>query len=117
MTMTRHEIEIALLQKVIFDSAQDQSGVALADLGNNHANGEAALGSQGAGEEIRPVVASAGSGEYAIFGVLRDRVRHGRAVYHQRHRGGRQAQFLRENLQADTWGRFSPSTRRGSCLF
>jgi hypothetical protein len=56
VAMAHHKIKIAFLQQVILDAGHHQCRIALADLRDDHADGEAALLPQGPGEMVRPVV-------------------------------------------------------------
>src|SRR5215471_9317439 len=44
MAMAGDEVEVAFLKEVVFDAAHDGGGVSVADLGDDDADGEAALG-------------------------------------------------------------------------
>src|SRR5262252_10307335 len=48
VAMAGDEIKVAFLQEIVFDTAHDGGGVSVADFGNDHADGEAALRAQGA---------------------------------------------------------------------
>lgn len=100
VAMTGDEVEIALLQEVVLDSAHDRGGVPVADFGDDDPNGEAALRAQGAGEEIGAVFEFAGSREDAVLGFLRNRVGDAGAVDDERDGGGREIEVLSEFLEA-----------------
>lgn len=97
--MAGDEVEVTLLQEVIFDAAHDGSGIAVADFGNNYADGKAALRAQGAGKEVGTIFEFAGSGEDAIFGVLGDGVGDGRTVDDKRDSGGGKGEVFRQVFQ------------------
>lgn len=100
MAMAREKIEVAFLKEKILDAAHDQSGIALADLGNDDADGEAALAAQGTGEEIGAIVKTLGLSQNAGTRFLRDGSCRGRAIDDERNGGRREAQTLRQILQA-----------------
>ena len=56
MMMADYKIKIALLQKVILDTGHHQRRISLADLRDNHSDGEAPLLSKRSGQMIRPVI-------------------------------------------------------------
>ena len=112
VAMAGDEVEIALLQEVIFDSAHDRSGIAVADFGDDDADGKAALGAQGAGKEIGAIFEFAGGGEDAVLGFLRNGVGDAGAVDDERDGGGRKSEVLRQFFEAHGLG-----GRRGQLVF
>ena len=63
-----NEVEIAFLQKVVFDSAQDSDVIALADLRHEYADGETASGTETACKEIGTIVQFASGRENQFLG-------------------------------------------------
>src|SRR5580698_1011961 len=55
MPMTHHKVKISFLQEIVFHATHDRSRIAVADLGNDDADGEAPLCTQRTREEIRAV--------------------------------------------------------------
>lgn len=101
MAVAGDEVKISLLQKEVFDAAHDRSGIAVADFGNDDANREAALGSQGSGEKVGAIFVLLDGGENAIFRVLGDGVGDTGTVDDQRDCGRREAEEFGEILQTD----------------
>ena len=62
------EIEITFFQKMLFNAAHHQRGVAFADLRNQHSDCEAALCASPAGGKTWPVIQIAGSGKDTFLG-------------------------------------------------
>ena len=100
MAMAGDEIEVTLLQEIVFDSAHDGGGIAVADFGDDDSDGEAALGTQGAGEEIGTILEFAGGGEDAVFGVLRDGIGDAGSINDEGDGGGGEVKVLREFFEA-----------------
>jgi len=100
MAVADDEIKVSFLQEKILDAAHDRGGIAVADLRDNDADGEAVPGTQGAGEEIGAILKFAGGDEDAILRLLRNGIGDGRAIDDQRNGGGRKGEVLREFLQA-----------------
>ena len=100
MAMAGDEIEVSLLQEIVFDSAHDGGGIAVADFGDDDSDGEATLSAQGAGEEIGTIFELAGGGEDAIFGVLRDGIGDAGSIDDQGDGGGGEVEVLREFFEA-----------------
>src|SRR5450759_3307069 len=99
--MAGHEIKIAFPQQVFFDAAQHQGLVALAYFRYDHADGEAALGAQGAGQEIGAIVELVRRGENLVLSRFGNGVGYRRAVHHQRQGSRGKAKVIGEKLQAD----------------
>lgn len=72
MAVAGDEIEVAFLEKIVFDAAHDRGGIAVADLGYDDSDGKAALGAERAGEEIGAVLEFSGGGEDTVLGLLGD---------------------------------------------
>ena len=104
VAMADDEVEVALLEEVILDPGKYQGGVTFADLGNDHANGEASFLAQRSGHQIRTVVQLASGGTHTFLGAGGDGFGTGRAVDDQRDRRGRQSKMGGEFLQADGRG-------------
>jgi len=101
MAMAGDEVEVAFLQKIIFDAAHDRGGIAVADLGDDDSDGEAALCAKRAGEKVGAVLEFSGGGEDAIFGLLRNGIGNIGAVDHQGNSCGGKAEVLSQFLEAD----------------
>src|SRR5215468_3539015 len=69
--VTHHKIEVAILQQAVFDSAHDESRVALADLGNDDSDRERSLFAQMSRVEVGAVVKFPGSAQDPGFGFFR----------------------------------------------
>ena len=100
MAVAGDEVEVALLEEIVFEAAHDRGGVAVADLGNDNADGEAALGAQGTGEKIRTVLELAGGGENAILGLLGDGIGDVGTIDDERNGGGRKAEVIGQFFEA-----------------
>ena len=70
--VTRGEIEVAFLNEVLFDAAEDLHGVAVTEFGNEDTDGEGLALAQGAREEAGAIVEFGCSFNDAIAGFLRD---------------------------------------------
>ena len=117
MTVAGDEVEVALLEEKVFDAAHDGGGVAVADLGDDDADGEAALGAQGAGKEVGSILEFSGGGEDAVFRFLGDGVGDRGAVDDQGDGGGGERQVFRQPLQTHWFSRGMPgSVAAGSRL-
>ena len=66
------EIEIAFLEQVVLDAAQDRDVVAFTDLRNHNADGEAAPGAQAAREKVRPIIEFTSRLENQLLGFRRN---------------------------------------------
>ncbi len=100
MAMAGDEIEVSLLQEIVFDATHDGGGIAVADFGDDDSDGEAALGAQGAGEEIGTIFEFAGGGEDAILGVLRDGIGDAGSIDDEGDGGGGEVEMLGEFFEA-----------------
>ena len=112
--MAHHEIEVAFLQKVIFDAGHDQRGIAFADFRNDDADGEAALLAQRAGHEIWTIVQLASGGADALLRARGNGLGRRRPIDDQGDSRGREAEMLGQRLQAHglSW---ALGTDNGSC--
>ena len=105
MAVADHEIEIALLEQMIFNSRHDQRCVAFADFWDNHADGVTPLLPKRPRQMIRPVVQFPGSPSDQFLCALRDRFCRRRAVDDERHCRLRESQMFCERLQTDAFPR------------
>src|SRR5437763_1780311 len=96
MTVTGDKIKVALLQKMVFDAAQDQGRVSLADFRHHDADSETALGAQRARKKIWTVIELARGCKDAFLGFLRDGVCDRRAIDDQRDGSGRKSKIIRQ---------------------
>ena len=92
--VTCGEVEIALFNKVLFDAAKNLHGIAVAEFGNEDADGEGLAFAQGSREEAGTVVEFCRSLGNAIARFLRDGADSGSVVQDQRDGGGRQVEVL-----------------------
>src|SRR5215470_5265848 len=72
VAMAGDKVEVAFLQKIIFDAAHDGGGISVADLRDDDTDGEAALRAQGAGKKVGTVFEFSGGGENAVLRLLGD---------------------------------------------
>ncbi len=100
VAMAGDEVEVTLLQEIVFDAAHDGGGIAVTDFGDDDSDGETALGAQRAGEEVGTIFEFAGGGEDAVFGLLRDGVGDAGAVDDEGDGGGRKIEVLRQSFEA-----------------
>ena len=100
-TVTRGEVEIAFFDKVLFDTAEDLHGVAVAEFGDEHPDRKGLALAQGACEEAGSVVEFGGSLNHPVARVLRDGADSGSIVEHKRNRGRRKVEVLTEGAQTD----------------
>ena len=68
--MADEEVEVSGLEQVLFDAAEDEGSVALANLGDKDADGLGAAIAEGARGEVGAVVEALGRGEDAVLGGL-----------------------------------------------
>ena len=80
VTMARDKKEVVLFQKAILDSAEDGRGISFTDFRDNYANSEAAAQTQGARQQIRPIIELLRGLEYEVFGFFGDGVRGTRTI-------------------------------------
>ena len=99
--MTDDEIKITFLEQVIFDAGHDQRGVAFADFGDNHADGETALLPEGASHEVGAIVQFAGGFANAFLRDVGNGLGGRGTIDNQRDGGGREIQAFGKSLEAD----------------
>src|ERR1700727_636654 len=112
MPVAGNEVEITFLQQMVFDPTHHRSRIAIADLGNDDANGEATLCAQGASEEIWPVFVFLYSGKNSVLGFLRDGICHAGSVNNQRYSGGSEPQTFGQFLEGHGFPAHSNLGRR-----
>lgn len=104
MVMADEEMEVSGLEQVLFYAAENEGGVALANLGNEDADGLAAAVAEGAGGEVGAVVETFRGGKDTVLRGLGDGLCGGGGVEHARDGGGREMEVVREDFEADGRG-------------
>jgi len=99
--VTCGEVEIALFNKVLFNSAENLHGVTVAEFGDKDADCESLALAQGSREEAWAVVEFGGSFNNAVAGLLRDGPDSGSVVENQRNCSGRKVEVFAEGTQTD----------------
>ena len=117
MAVANDKVKVSLLQEMILDAAHDGGGVAIADFGDDDANGEAALSAQGAGKKVGTVFIFSGGGKNSVFGFRRDGVGDGRTIDDERDSGRRKSEALRQLLEADRFRAHAHGARARGPLF
>src|SRR5215472_12996581 len=85
MAMADDAIEVAGLQKIVFDTADNQGLVAFTDFRHHHTDVESPLRAQGTGHKIRAIMELFGGGENKIFCPLRNVLGYHGLVNYQRY--------------------------------
>src|SRR5258708_25997778 len=98
--MAYDEVEVSLLQEMIFDAAHHRSRITLTDFWDDDANGEAVPGAQGSGKKVWTVFVLLGRSQNPVLRFLGDGVRHRRTIDDQRNRGRGEAKTLPQFLEA-----------------
>ena len=101
VTVADHKIKIPFLKKMILDSGHHHSRISFADFRNHDSDREAALLTEGARHKTGTIIQFARGRADALLRGMRDGLRAGRPVDHQRNGGRRQAKVLGESFQAD----------------
>ena len=109
------KVEVPFLQEMVFHTAHDRGGIAVADFRDDDADGEAALGAQGAGKKVGTVFVLPGGGKNAVFRFLRDGVRHGRAIDDEGYGSGGKSEAFRQFFQAHRFGPHAHGPRSALC--
>ena len=101
VAMDHRQEEIILAAQILFDPADHQRTIRVADLFRDHANGVRSLQAQRARQQvIRPIVQILRFGrEDAFLGSLRNRARRCGIIQGRRNRAGSQPQALGDSLQ------------------
>src|ERR1700719_4360774 len=90
--------KIILLPQILFNTADDQGTVGIADLLGDYSNHISSLAAQRTGKKVRPVIQFFGSSVNAILGFLRNGTGGGRIVQYRRYRAWRQPNVLGNHL-------------------
>jgi hypothetical protein len=93
--VTGGEVEVVSLEELLFNAGHDLGEVAFTEVGRDDADGHAAAGAQGAGEEVGSVTEAVGGFADAIAGALRNGAASGRIIENKGDGGGREASRLR----------------------
>ena len=108
-----HEIKVAFLEQVVFDSGHNEGGVSLADFRNNDADGEAALLPEGSRKMIGPVIQFAGSRANQFLRALRNGLSGRGAIDNEGNGGLRKAEVFGKVLEANPCAGGFPDTGFG----
>ena len=84
MAVTYDEVEVSLLQEMVFHAAHDRGRIAVTDFGHDDADGKAALGAQRTSKKVWAIFIFASGGENAIFGFLGNGIGDGRTIDDER---------------------------------
>ena len=103
MTVADHEIKIAFLKQMIFNSGHDQRRVPLADFWNQDADRVAPLLPQGSRKVIRSVIQLSSCRTNQFLGSVRNRLGGGNSIDHQGDSRLRESQMFRESFETDTF--------------
>ena len=95
--MADDEIEVTFFDQVLFHAGEQQAGVVVAEVGNQHADGEGLALTQRAGVKAGPVLELGGGCRDPVTRILRDGADSGRIVQHQRDGGGRKVQIFTQS--------------------
>ena len=99
--MTCGEVEIALFNEVLFDTAENLHGVAVTEFGNEDADGECLAFTQRAREEAGTIVEFGRSFNDAIASFLGDGTDAGSVIQNQGNGRRREVEVLAKCAQAD----------------